>query len=232
MADSESSSLKGSGSRSRRAWTVSTESEAMDSSGRSNGRSSIDSNERPKTQGGEAPDSAKAGSSGFSKLISSRRRRKKKNNNGELSSDAPPVPEIVTEQDLQQSRSNESRNSNSVPSSNVSSVTPEGEAINLLTDDSEPERYANCVLIIFLHGSETNPFFSALELHRSPLTTPIRVSILPPRRSLKQPQSTLGIRKQIKQTPTPQPAARVRRSPSLLQASLLITFRGQKPGRV
>ncbi|OOQ91213.1 GRAM domain protein [Penicillium brasilianum] len=139
MADSESSSLKGSGSRSRRAWTVSTESEAMDSSGRSNGRSSIDSNERPKTQGGES--SAKAGSSGFSKLISSRRRRKKKNNNGDSATDVPPVPGLVTEQDLQQSRSNESRNSNSVvPSSNTSSIAPEGEAFNLLTDDSEPER--------------------------------------------------------------------------------------------
>lgn len=140
--DSESSSLKASGSRSRRAWTVSAESEAVDSSGRSNGRSSIDSNERPKTQGGEAPDSAKAGSSGFSKLISSRRRRKKKNNNGDLPDDAPPVPGVVTPRDLEQSRSNESRNSD-VPSSNASSIAPEGEVINLLTDDSEPERYAN-----------------------------------------------------------------------------------------
>lgn len=207
----------------------------MDSSGRSNGRSSIDSNERPKTQGGEAPDSAKAGSSGFSKLISSRRRRKKKKNNGETSADAPPVPGVVTEQDLQQSRSNESRNSNSgVPSSNASSVTPEGEVINLLTDDSEPERYAICVLIIGSHGTETNPFLSALELHRSPLTTPTRVSIPPPLRSLKQARSTLGIRKQIKQikqTSNQRPVARVRRCPSSLQASLLITLRGQRPGQ-
>jgi hypothetical protein len=204
----------------------------MDSSGRSNGRSSIDSNERPKTQGGEAPNSAKAGSSGFSKLISSRRRRKKKNNNSEIVSDAPPVPGVVTEQDLQQSRSNESRNSNSgVLSSNASSVTPEGEVINLLTDDSEPEGYANCVLIIGSHGSETNSFFSALEHRRSPLTTPIRVFIPPPLLSLKRPRSTLGIQKQIKQTPNLRPVARVRRCPSSLQASLLITFRGQKPGR-
>lgn len=204
----------------------------MDSSGRSNGRSSIDSNERPKTQGGEAPDSAKAGSSGFSKLISSRRRRKKKNNNGEIVSDAPPVPEIVTEQDLQQSRSNESRNTNSgVPSSNASSVIPEGEAINLLTDDSEPDRYANCVLIIGSHGFKTNPILFALELHHSPPTTPIRVSIPPPLRSSKPHQSTLGIWEQIKQTPNLRSAARVRRCPSSLQASLLITFRDQKPGR-
>ncbi|KAJ5177048.1 uncharacterized protein N7482_002925 [Penicillium canariense] len=139
MADSESSSLRGSGSRSRRAWTVSAESEPMDSSSRSNGRSSIDSNERPKTQGGEAPDSAKAGSSGFSKLISSRRRRKKRNN--QPPADEPPVPGIVTEEDLHLSRSNESHDGYSgVPSSNASSAPPGGEVINILTDDSEPDR--------------------------------------------------------------------------------------------
>ncbi|KAJ5689049.1 hypothetical protein N7462_003441 [Penicillium macrosclerotiorum] len=144
MADSESSSLKGvGGTRSRRAWTVSAESEAMESSGRSNGQSSIDSNsERPKTQGGEVPDSAQAGSSGFSKLLNSRRRRKKRTDT--KPADEPPVPGVVTEQDLhdlQESRSNESRNGNSaVPSSNDSSVPPEGEVINLLTDDSEPDR--------------------------------------------------------------------------------------------
>jgi hypothetical protein len=115
MADSETSSLQG--GRSRRAWTVSAESEAMEGSGRSNGRSSIDSTaERPKTQAGEGPDSAKAGSSGISKL---------------------------TEFDLQESRSNDSRDSNSaMTSSNNSSVPPEGDVVNLLTDDSEPDRYA------------------------------------------------------------------------------------------
>lgn len=113
----------------------------MESSSRSNGRSSIDStSERPKTQGGEGSDSAKAGTSGISKLLSSRRRRKKKN---QKEGDEPPVPGMVTEHDLQESRSNETRDSNSVvTSSNNSSVPPEGELINLLTDDSEPERYA------------------------------------------------------------------------------------------
>lgn len=116
----------------------------MESSGRSNGRSSIDSTaERPKTQAGEGPDSAKAGSSGISKLLNSRRRRKKQN---QKSDDEPPVPGLVTEFDLQESRSNDSRDSNSVmTSSNNSSVPPEGDVINLLTDDSEPERYAICL---------------------------------------------------------------------------------------
>ena len=142
MADSETSSLQG--GRSRRAWTVSAESEAMESSSRCNGRSSIDSTaERPKTQAGEGPDAAKAGSSGISKLLNSRRRRKKKNQRSE--DEAPPVPGLVTEFDLQESRSNDSRDSNSaMTSSNNSLIPPEGDVGNLLTDDSEPDRYAVC----------------------------------------------------------------------------------------
>ncbi|KAJ5573590.1 uncharacterized protein N7459_008017 [Penicillium hispanicum] len=144
MADSSSSSLKG-GSRTRRAWTVSAESDAMESSGRSNGRSSIDSNtERPKTQAGEVPDAAKAGPSGFSKLLNSRRRRKKRNNQNQ--DDEPPVPGIVLEQELQELPSNESRDGTSAAtSSNNSSAPPEGEVINLLTDDSEPDRTPSLV---------------------------------------------------------------------------------------
>lgn len=114
----------------------------MESSGRSNGQSSIESTaERPKTQAGEVPDSAKAGPSGFSKLINSRRRRKKKAN--ERHEDEPPVPGVVTEQDLPENRSNESRDGDSiVPSSSNSSIPPASEVITLLTDDSEPEKYA------------------------------------------------------------------------------------------
>lgn len=138
MVDSETSSLQG--GRSHRSWTVSTEPEVMESSRRGNGRSSIDSGlERPKTQGGDGSDSAKAGSNGFSRLLNSRRRRKKKTQKEE---GVPPVPGIVTEQDLQESRSNESRSS-IVTSSNNSSAPPDNEVINLLTDDSEPDRYAS-----------------------------------------------------------------------------------------
>ncbi|KAJ5986526.1 hypothetical protein N7451_010891 [Penicillium sp. IBT 35674x] len=146
MADSSSSSLKGGGggSRSRRSWTVSAaDSDIMESSSRSNGRSSIESLERPKTQAGETPDSAKAGSSGFSKLLKSRRRRKEKNN--QKQADEPPVPEIITEQELREIPSNTSNGGTSVAvstatSSNPSSGPPEGEVIQLLTDDSEPDK--------------------------------------------------------------------------------------------
>ena len=135
MADSESSSLKG--GRSRRAWTVSAESDAMETSSRSNDRSSNDSSERPKTQAGEAPESAKASPSGFSKLLKSRGRRKKKNQSQE---DVPPVPDLVVEQELEPFPSHESRGRSAATSSNSSSAQPETEAINLLTDDSEPEK--------------------------------------------------------------------------------------------
>lgn len=157
MADSESSSLHG---RSRRAWTVSAESDAMESSGRSNGRSSIESSERPKTQAGEEPDSVKAGSSGFSKLLNSRRRRNKKKNNSNSrdQSEELPVPGVITEQDLQLSRSNDSREGGSgVPSSNNSSAPTEGEVITLLTDDSEPDRYE---LFYFLNFSVVRLLFN------------------------------------------------------------------------
>ncbi|KAJ5628602.1 hypothetical protein N7490_010830 [Penicillium lividum] len=147
MADSSSSSLKGgggSGSRSRRSWTVSAaDSDLMESSSRSNGRSSIESIERPKTQAGEGPDTAKAGSSGFSKLLKSRRRRKEKNQK----QDEPPVPTIITEEQLREIPSNTSMSNGSgsavlsvVTSSNNSSGPQESEALQLLTDDSEPDR--------------------------------------------------------------------------------------------
>ncbi|KAJ6110008.1 hypothetical protein N7486_002243 [Penicillium sp. IBT 16267x] len=146
MADSSSSSLKGGGggSRSRRSWTVSAaDSDILESSSRSNGRSSIESMERPKTQAGEAPDSAKAGSSGFSKLLKSRRRRKEKNN--QKPADEPPVPGVISEQELREIPSNTTNSGASVAvstgtSSNNSSGPPESEAIQLLTDDSEPEK--------------------------------------------------------------------------------------------
>ncbi|CAG8920335.1 unnamed protein product [Penicillium salamii] len=132
MAESSSSSLKE--NRSRRSWTISAESSAMES----NGRSSPESTERPKTQGGEVD--SRAGPSGFSKLLEARRRRKKNKKNQK--GDEPPVPSVVLDQGLQESRSNESRDGISAATSSGagSSGQPEGEVINLLTDDSEPDR--------------------------------------------------------------------------------------------
>lgn len=114
------------------------------SSGRSNGQSSVASSiERPKTQDGEPGDSVKAGSSSFSKLLNARRRRKERKNSQKPLEDLPPVVSGVVERALQASLSNESRDSTSATSSssvNVDSVPPEGDVINLLTDDSEPEK--------------------------------------------------------------------------------------------
>ncbi|KAJ5833624.1 hypothetical protein N7474_001935 [Penicillium riverlandense] len=140
---SPSSSVR-STSRARRSWTVSADTEAILSSGRSNGQSSVGSSiERPKTQDGEAGDSVKAGSSSFSKLLNARRRRKERKNSQKPLEDLPPVPSGVVERALQASRSNESRGSTSATSSSsvtVDSVPPEGDVVNLLTDDSEPDK--------------------------------------------------------------------------------------------
>ncbi|KAJ5417234.1 uncharacterized protein N7487_000784 [Penicillium crustosum] len=135
MADSSSSSLRGE-NRSRRSWTVSAESSALESNGRSSHDSTL---ERPKTQGGEVVD-PKAGPSGFSKLLEARRRRKENKKKNQKQSDEPPVPTVVLENDLHESRSNQSRDGTSAaPSSNGESFAPEGEGNSLLTDDEEPD---------------------------------------------------------------------------------------------
>lgn len=96
----------------------------MEGSGPSNGRSSIDSYaERPKSQAGAGPsDTAKAGSSGFSKML--KRRNKKKNQKAE---EQP----VGGERDLPGSRDG---------SVSTNPAMPEQEAANLLVDDSRPNR--------------------------------------------------------------------------------------------
>lgn len=95
--------------------------DVMESSGRSNGRSSIDSTfDRPKSQSGEVADSAKAGSSGFSKLL----RRKNKKKNQKLSDEQS----TENDRDLPSRDGSEGQN------------PPESEAGNLLMEESEPDR--------------------------------------------------------------------------------------------
>ena len=136
MADSSSSSFKGE-NRSRRSWTLSAESSGIGSNGRSSQESTI---ERPKTQGGEAAD-PKAGPSGFSKLLDARRRRKEHKKKHQKQGDEPPVPTVILEHDLHESRSNESHGTSAAASSTAGSWVPESEGNNLLTDDSEPDGY-------------------------------------------------------------------------------------------
>ncbi|KAJ5836469.1 hypothetical protein N7447_002495 [Penicillium robsamsonii] len=136
MADSSSSSLRGE-NRSRRSWTISAESSAIESNGRSSHDSTL---ERPKTQGGEVADPNRAGPSGFSKLLDARRRRKQNKKKNQKQGDEPAVPTVLVEQDLHESRSNESRDGTSAaPSSIAESFAPESEGNHLLTDDDEPD---------------------------------------------------------------------------------------------
>ncbi|KAF7128366.1 hypothetical protein CNMCM5793_003096 [Aspergillus hiratsukae] len=123
--------------KSNRSWTTAADLDSMGSSRRSIGRASISSgSDRPKSQAGEAAETAKAGSSGFSKLLNARRKRKKEK---EQKQTEELSPALVSEndQDQQESRSNESRGESSSGNDNLS---PPGEVINLLTDDSEPDR--------------------------------------------------------------------------------------------
>ncbi|PWY79122.1 GRAM domain protein [Aspergillus heteromorphus CBS 117.55] len=109
----------------------------MGSSGRSNGRSpSIDSTvERPKSQAGDG-DSTKAGPTGFSKLLAGRRKKKKK----EEPKDEPLI-DLDGDMDVQEVRS-ESRDGASahLSATNEGQTAADNDALNLLTDDSEPER--------------------------------------------------------------------------------------------
>ncbi|PWY85836.1 hypothetical protein BO94DRAFT_547014 [Aspergillus sclerotioniger CBS 115572] len=127
--------------RINRTQTTPVDLETMGSSSRSNGRSSIDStSDRPKSQAGEA-DSAKAGPSGFSKLLAARR-KKKKDNSQKPSDESSSQLEIEGDRDIPEGRSTESRDgvstTSSVANENLSIV--DNDAVNLLTDDSEPER--------------------------------------------------------------------------------------------
>lgn len=120
--------------KSNRTWTTAGDLEGIETSSRSNGRSSVDTtSSRPKTQGGEAPDSAKR--RGFSKLL---RRRKKDNNQKEA--DETLIPE--DDKNVQGNQSTNSRDGNSGESLvNSNATPPDNESANLLTDDSEPDRY-------------------------------------------------------------------------------------------
>ncbi|KAH1793150.1 hypothetical protein KXX36_003490 [Aspergillus fumigatus] len=122
-------------SKSNRTWTTPADLDTMWSSGRSNGGASISSgSDRPKSQAGEVAETAKAGSSGFSKLLNARRKRKKEKEQKQTEESS-----LVSQNDpdLQESRSNESRGESASANDNLS---PPGEVITLLTDDSEPDR--------------------------------------------------------------------------------------------
>ncbi|KAE8383281.1 hypothetical protein BDV26DRAFT_252007 [Aspergillus bertholletiae] len=111
--------------------------DVLGSSGRSNGRSSsVDStSDRPKSQAGEGTDSAKAGPSGLSKLLAARKKRKKKDNQ-------KATEELPTQFELEVENNAHLRPDEDRPPSATDSDghPPQNDVVNLLTDDSEPER--------------------------------------------------------------------------------------------
>ncbi|KAL4819398.1 hypothetical protein BDW67DRAFT_129948 [Aspergillus spinulosporus] len=124
-------------SKSIRSKTIPVDLETVGSSGRSNGRSSIDSTSD--RQAGEA-ESSKSGSSGLSKLLASRKKRKKKKDDLRLVDEVPTL-ELETNDGSMSSYSNNPR----ARASSASLLPPEGngpqdDPSNLLTDDSEPDR--------------------------------------------------------------------------------------------
>ncbi|BCR84874.1 GRAM and VASt domain-containing protein [Aspergillus chevalieri] len=113
-----------------RTRTTPVDLDTMDSSGRSNGRSSIDStSERPKSQSGEAADTARAGPSGFSKLLRRKKNKKNQKQTDEQSTD--------NDRDIPGSRDGDYAAS---LFANDNNPLPENEAGTLLADDSELDR--------------------------------------------------------------------------------------------
>jgi len=127
-----------------RSRTTPVDLDTMDSSGRSNGRSSIDStSERPKSQSGEAADTARAGPSGFSKLL-----RRKKNKKNQKQTD-----EQLTDNDRDISGSRDGDYAASL-FANDNNALPENEAGTLLADDFELDRW-----VFLLVRTGVLPFF-------------------------------------------------------------------------
>ncbi|KAL4870590.1 hypothetical protein BDV12DRAFT_165862 [Aspergillus spectabilis] len=124
-----------------RSKTIPADLETVGSSGRSNGRSSIDStSEKQWSQAGDA-DSTKTGSSGLSKLLASRRRRKKQKESLKLVDEVSTTLESESNDGTLRSFQPQSRERASTTSLvPTESNSPQDYASNLLTDDSEPER--------------------------------------------------------------------------------------------
>jgi hypothetical protein len=124
-----------------RSKTIPADLETVGSSGRSNGRSSIDStSEKQWSQAGDA-DSTKTGSSGLSKLLASRRKRKKQKEGLKLVDEVSTALESESNDGTLRSFQPQSRERASTTSLvPTESNSLQDDASNLLTDDSEPER--------------------------------------------------------------------------------------------
>ncbi|KAL4991104.1 hypothetical protein BDW68DRAFT_152656 [Aspergillus falconensis] len=124
--------------KSIRSKTIPVDLETVGSSGRSNGRSSIDSTSD--RQAGEA-ESSKSGSSGLSKLLASRKKRKKKKDDLKLVDELPvTVGSKSNDGDLPSSSDNQRARASSTSWLPAEGKSLQDDLSNLLTDDSEPDR--------------------------------------------------------------------------------------------
>ncbi|KAL3465874.1 hypothetical protein BJX64DRAFT_45395 [Aspergillus heterothallicus] len=122
--------------KSLRSKTTPADIDAVGSSSRSNGRSSLDStSDRPKSQAGDA-DSTKSGSSGLSKLLASRRKRKKQKESLKLVDEWPVMNESGSIDGTERAFFDVPREGAATAETN----SPQDDGSNLLTDDSEPDR--------------------------------------------------------------------------------------------
>ncbi|KAL4925405.1 GRAM and VASt domain-containing protein [Aspergillus undulatus] len=123
-------------SKSLRSKTIPVDLETIGSSGRSNGRSSVDSaSDRPwsQTGEGEAPKT-----SSLSKLLASRKKRKKKKD--KLIDELPTTLESESNDGLPNASQNSRNRASSTSLLPSESNSPQDDGSNLLTDDSEPDR--------------------------------------------------------------------------------------------
>ncbi|KAL4980158.1 hypothetical protein BDW66DRAFT_71036 [Aspergillus desertorum] len=124
--------------KSIRSKTIPMDLETVGSSGRSNGRSSVDSTSD--RQAGEA-ESSKSGSSGLSKLLASRKKRKKRKDDLRLVDKlAATVESKSIDEALPSSFDNPRPRASSTSLLPVELNSLQSDPSNLLTDDSEPDR--------------------------------------------------------------------------------------------
>ncbi|KAL4957497.1 hypothetical protein BDW69DRAFT_22852 [Aspergillus filifer] len=119
-------------SKALRSKTIPVDLETVGSSGRSNGRSSVDStSDRPWSQAGEG----EAPKIGLSKLLASRKKRKTKKKDK-----VDELPTTIESEGNEGVPDNSRKRASSTSLLPSESNSPQDDASNLLTDDSEPDR--------------------------------------------------------------------------------------------
>ncbi|KAL4788110.1 hypothetical protein BJX76DRAFT_353665 [Aspergillus varians] len=190
--------------KSLRSNTIPVDLETLGSSGRSAGRSSIDStSDRPWSQAGET-DAAKTGTSGLSKLLASRRKRKKQKESMKMLDELPTTLESESNDGTISRLSHDSRNrASSTSLLPTDSNNLHDSTSNLLTDDSDPDRtppltshdshsgfYTSSSPLIKATSADTNHTDGAHSVNGEALDRAVSASDREPRRPATQPEGS------------------------------------------